>query len=180
MNTLLCRVPRSRMLGAVLPFFLLSPRHEAWPKGKYYVHFPFTNKNLSPHREGMETDRTCILLQREAATNLRITTLMTDRPRPLCDSNQLAQRPNALHGSLLVLVSLLVSVILWYNRYRINGSTNNNNDILSRLNLPKLQSRRRNIDALFLDMFSPIKRFVPPLPIQSVYVNPVDLSDTTL
>jgi hypothetical protein len=58
------------MLGAVFPFFYLSPRHAASAKGKYYFHFPFTNKYLSPHREGMEADRTCIPLQVEAATNL--------------------------------------------------------------------------------------------------------------
>jgi len=80
----------------------------------------------------MEADRTCILLQIEAATNLRITRLMTDRPRPLCDSSQKTQRPNKLHGSLLILVSLLVLALLWYNRYCINGSTNNNNGILAR------------------------------------------------
>ena len=99
----------------------------------------------------MEADRTCILLRIKAATNLRMTRLMMDRPRLLCDSNQTAQRPNTLHGILLLLlVSLLVSVLLWYNRYCINGSINNNNDILYTLNLPKLQSRRRHIDALFL------------------------------
>jgi len=56
----------------------------------------------------MEADRTCIILQIEAATNLRMTRLMTDRSRPLRDSNQTAKRPNTLHGSLLVLVLLLV------------------------------------------------------------------------
>jgi hypothetical protein len=69
---------------------------------------------------------------------------MADSSRPLCDSNQTAKRPNTLHVSLFVLVLLLVLVLLWYNRYRINGYTNNNNDILARLNLPKLQSRRRH------------------------------------
>jgi ABC-type maltose transport system permease subunit len=96
----------------------------------------------------MEADRTCIILQIEAATNLRMTRLMTDRSRPLRDSNQTAKRPNTLHGSLLVLVLLLV--LLWNNIYRINESTNNNNNILARLNLPKLQSRRRHPDTLIL------------------------------
>jgi hypothetical protein len=114
------------VLGAELPFFHLSSRQAASAEGKNYFHFPFANKNLSPHTERMEADRTCILLQIEATANLRITRLMTDRPRPLCESNQKTQRPNTLHGSLLV----LVLVLLWYNRYRINGSTNNN-DILA-------------------------------------------------
>jgi len=139
------------MLGAVLPFFHLSSRHAASAKGKHYFHFPFTNKNLSPHRKGMEADRNCILLQTQSSTNLMMTRLMTDRPRPLSDSNQMAQRPNTLHGSLLLLLaSLLVSVLLWYNRHRMNGSTTNNNDTSASLNLPKLQSRRWHLDALFI------------------------------
>jgi len=149
LKSLLCRVPKSRMLGAVLPFFLSSSWHDDWAKGKYFL-FPFTNKNLRPLREGLEVDRTCILLRIEAATNLRMTRLMMDRPRPLCDSNQTAQRPNKLHGLLFVLILLLVLVLLWYNRYYINGFINNNNDILARLNLPKLQSRRWHLDALYL------------------------------
>jgi len=148
LKTLICRVPRSRMLGAVLPFFHLSSWHAASAKGKHYFHFPFTNKNLSPNRKGLEADRTCILLQTQSATNLMTTRLMTDGPRPLSDSNQTDQRPNTLHGSLLLL--LLVSLLLWYNRYRINGSTTSNNDTLASLNLPKLQSRRWHLNVLFL------------------------------
>jgi hypothetical protein len=98
----------------------------------------------------MEADITCILLQIEVATNLKMTRLMTDSPRPLCDSNRTAKRSNTLQASPLILVLLLVLVLLWYNRYRINGFTKNNNNILARLNLPKLQSRRRHLDALFL------------------------------
>jgi hypothetical protein len=44
------------MLGAVLTFFHLSSWHDASRYGKYYVQFPFTNKNLNPHREGIEAD----------------------------------------------------------------------------------------------------------------------------
>jgi hypothetical protein len=147
LKTLLCRVPRSRILCVVLPFFHLSSRHTVLEKRKiFYFNFPFTNKNWNPHKDEMEAERACILLQIEVATNLKMTRLMTDSPRPLCDSNRTAQRPNTLHGSLFLLVLLL----LWYNRYCFKWSTNKNNDILARLNLPKLQLRRRHLDALFL------------------------------
>jgi hypothetical protein len=63
----------------------------------------------------MEADRTCILLQKEASTNLRMARMMRDRSRLLRDSNQTAKRPNTLHGSqleLLLLLLLLVIVLL--------------------------------------------------------------------
>ena len=53
-----------------------------------------------------------------------MTRLMTDRPRPLCDSNQTAQRPNTLHGSLLLLLLLLlllVVVVVVVDEYELWG-----------------------------------------------------------